>query len=257
MNLPRKLSGVLLPVAVGLGLGLLWHASVRLSGTKVLPTPFEVLLGVGELARRGRLLPYIRDSLVRVLSGYSLAVMLGLPAGLSMGLHPPTARLLGPVIQVARPISPLAWSPVALLLFGVTNTATVFLIFLSSLFPIVSYTMEAVQRVPALYLRVGRNFGLGRRALLRHVLLPAVLPSALTGLRLALGVAWMVVVAAEMLGVDSGLGYLIIDARNAGKRYDLVVAGMLIIGVIGLCLDLGMRRIERMRSVRWAFHREG
>jgi NitT/TauT family transport system permease protein len=161
---------------------------------------------------------------------------------LLLGLHPPTARVAGPVIQVLRPISPLAWSPVAILLFGLANTATIFLIFLSSLFPVVTYTMEAVQRVPGIYLRVGNNFGLGRWALLRRVLLPACFPYVLTGLRLALGVAWLVVVAAEMMG--------------AGKRYDLVVAGMLLIGVIGLGLDWIMRRIERARAVRWAFHRE-
>jgi NitT/TauT family transport system permease protein len=256
MNTSRKLPGLLWPCAVGAVLLLLWHAAVKLSGTKVLPTPLEVLLGVRELALRGHLVPYVRDSLVRVLAGYGLAVLLGLPAGLVMGLHRLTARVAGPLLQVLRPISPLAWSPVAILLFGVANTATVFLIFLSSFFPIVTYTMEAVQRVPGIYLRVGDNFGLGRWALLRRVILPACLPYVLTGLRLALGVAWLVVVAAEMLGVDSGLGYLIIDARNAGKRYDLVVAGMLLIGVIGLGLDGLMRRIERARAVRWAFHRE-
>ena len=95
-----------------------------------------------------------------------------------------------------------------------------------------------------MYRRAGRNFGLSPAALLTRVVLPAALPQILVGLRIALGIAWLVVVAAEMIAVDSGLGYLIIDARNAGKRYDLVVAGMLLIGVIGLALDLGIRRAE-------------
>ena len=100
-------------------------------------------------------------------------------------------------------------------------------------------------------MRAARNFGLGRLELFRRVILPASLPQIVTGLRIALGIAWLVVVAAEMIAVNSGLGYLIIDARNAGKRYDLVVAGMLLIGGIGLVLDLLVRRVERFDEVRW------
>jgi NitT/TauT family transport system permease protein len=110
-----------------------------------------------------------------------------------------------------------------------------------------------VQSVPKIYVRAGRNFGLSRSALFLRVVLPAALPRILLGLRVALGVAWLVVVAAEMIAIDSGLGYLIIDARNAGKRYDLVVAGILLIGVIGLALDLLMRSLEKLRPVRWGF----
>ncbi|ATB31949.1 ABC transporter permease [Melittangium boletus] len=256
MKTSRGVPGLLLPAAVGALLLLLWHEGVKLSGTIVIPTPLQVLRGLEELARQGRLMTYAGDSLVRVLSGYTLAVLLGIPAGLMMGLHTPSARVAGPLVQVLRPISPLAWSPVAILLFGVADSATRFLIFLSALFPIVAYTREAVQRVPGIYLRAGRNLGLGRVAMLRRVIFPAILPSVLTGLRITLGIAWLVVVAAEMLGTDSGLGYLIIDARNAGKRYDLVIGGMLLIGGIGLGLDLAMRQIERARAVRWAFHRE-
>jgi NitT/TauT family transport system permease protein len=104
-----------------------------------------------------------------------------------------------------------------------------------------------------MFRRAGRNFGLTPVQLLRRVIFPAVLPQMLVGLRIALGIAWLVVVAAEMIAVDSGLGYLIIDARNSGKRYDLVVAAILLIGVIGLLLDLAFRRLERLKSVRWGF----
>jgi NitT/TauT family transport system permease protein len=102
-------------------------------------------------------------------------------------------------------------------------------------------------------MRHGENIGLSRPAIIRRLLLPAALPQILVGLRVALGIAWLVVVAAEMIAVDSGLGYLVIDSRNAGKRYDLVVCAMLLIGGIGLVLDILMRRIERLRSVRWGF----
>ena len=104
-----------------------------------------------------------------------------------------------------------------------------------------------------MYRRAGRNFGLTPAQLLTRVIFPAALPQIIIGLRIALGIAWLVVVAAEMIAVDSGLGYLIIDSRNSGKRYDLVVAAMLLIGVIGLILDLAFRRLEKIKSVRWGF----
>jgi len=110
-----------------------------------------------------------------------------------------------------------------------------------------------VQHMQPIYLRAARNFGLSRAQLFRRVVFPACLPQVLTGIRIALGVAWLVVVAAEMIAVNSGLGYLIIDARNAGKRYDLVVAGMVMIGLIGLALDLCVRRLEKFDEVRWGY----
>jgi NitT/TauT family transport system permease protein len=163
------------------------------------------------------------------------------------------AAVCNPVIQMLRPISPLAWMPLAVIWFGVSNVAPIFLIFLASFFSIVVAAMNGVRDVPPMFLLAGRNFGLTRAQLMRRVIFPAVLPRILVGLRLSFGIAWLVLVAAEMIAVDSGLGYLIIDARNAGKRYDLVIGGMLLIGVIGLMLDALIRRAERLRSVRWGF----
>ena len=128
-----------------------------------------------------------------------------------------------------------------------------FLIFLAAVFPITVSAAAAVRSVQTVHLRAAHNFGLTHFQLLRQVILPASLPQIITGLRIALGIAWLVVVAAEMIAVDSGLGYLIIDARNAGKRYDLVVAGMVIIGLVGLLLDLSMRQLERNPSMAWAY----
>ena len=128
-----------------------------------------------------------------------------------------------------------------------------FLIFLASVFPITVSAMAAVQNMQQVYLRAAQNFGLGGLELFRRVIFPAALPQIITGIRIALGVAWLVVVAAEMIAVNSGLGYLIIDARNAGKRYDLVVAGMVLIGAIGLILDLLVRRLEKFDEVRWGY----
>jgi len=127
------------------------------------------------------------------------------------------------------------------------------LVLISALFPIVLSCVSGVANVPAIYRRAGRNFGLTAPQVLARVVFPAALPQILVGLRIALGIAWLVMVAAEMIAVDSGLGYLVIDSRNSGKRYDLVVAAMLMIGVIGLALDLGFRRLREIRSVRWGF----
>lgn len=255
---PEKKAGaveaIVLPTLTAAALVALWHFAVRLSHTDVFPSPLAVARGLGELARKGLLGTYVRDSLVRVAAGYSLALLLGIPIGIALGWYSGAARAINPVIQFLRPISPLAWIPVAIVLFGVSNSAAIFLIFLASFFPIVVATMNGVRNVPSMYLQAGRNFGLSAPALFSRVIFPAALPRVLTGLRVALGVAWLVVVAAEMIAVNSGLGYLVIDSRNAGKRYDLVIAAMLLIGVIGLALNTLVRLVERLRAVRWGFN---
>ncbi len=210
-------------------------------------------LGIVELIRKGLLLKYIVASLFRVTWGFGLAVLVGVPVGLFLGWFRPAYWAFNPIIQVFRPISPIAWIPLSILWFGVSDAAPVFLIFLASVFPISVSASAAVQNLQPVYLRAARNFGLGRVQLFRRVILPATLPQILTGVRIALGIAWLVVVAAEMIAVNSGLGYLIIDARNAGKRYDLVVAGMFVIGLIGLLLDLLVRRLERFDEVSWGY----
>lgn len=251
----NRLEAILLPLAVGAAFILGWHFTVRFSGSDIFPTPGEVVRGTIDLARKGVLFKYIVASLFRVASGYLLAVFIGIPLGLLLGWFGRARMAFNPAIQILRPISPIAWIPVAILWFGVSDLAPIFLIFLASLFPITTSAMAAVQNIQLNYIRAARNFGITGLELFRKVVLPASLPQILTGLRLALGVAWLVVVAAEMIAVNSGLGYLIIDARNAGKRYDLVVAGMALIGLIGLGLDWLVRRMETLDEVRWGLSR--
>jgi NitT/TauT family transport system permease protein len=252
--MPSLFSGaVLLPLAVGAIFLLVWDAAVRLSGSTLFPKPFDVALGIVELIEQGLLFKYVVASLFRVTWGFLLAVVVGVPFGLILGWFRRAQEAFNPMIQAFRPISPIAWIPVAILWFGVSDAAPIFLIFLASLFPITVSTMAAVKSVQSVHLRAAQNFGLTRTELFRRVILPAAFPQIITGLRLALGVAWLVVVAAEMIAVNSGLGYLIIDARNAGKRYDLVIAGMVLIGFIGWLLDLLMRQVERFEGVKWAY----
>src|SRR5262249_4809906 len=248
-----SLTSVLLPLLVATAFLLSWDGAVRLSGSDLFPTPIEVGRGIVELAENGVLHKYIVASLFRVTWGFFLAVLLGVPFGLLLGWFGWAFKAFNPMIQVLRPISPIAWIPVAILWFGVSDAAPVFLIFLASVFPITVSATSAVQNMQLVYLRAARNFGLTRVQLFRRVILPGTLPQIITGVRIALGVAWLVVVAAEMIAVNSGLGFLIIDARNAGKRYDLVVAGMVMIGLIGLMLDLLVRRLEHFEEVSWGY----
>jgi NitT/TauT family transport system permease protein len=232
---------------------LFWQYSVLWSHTKVFPSPKDVQKGLAELAGKSVLWKYIGDSLRRVALGFIAAAGLGIPLGLLLGWYPAVNQVVNPVFQVLRPISPIAWIPLAIIFFGVGDKAAIFLIFLGALFPIVVTCINGVAQVPQMYRRAGVNFGLSPGQILSKVIFPAALPRIIVGLRIALGIAWLVVVAAEMIAVDSGLGYLVIDARNSGKRYDLVVAAILLIGIIGLILDWGFRRLERLKSVRWGF----
>jgi NitT/TauT family transport system permease protein len=251
----EKVLPLLLPFLVAVAFVVGWHVAVVQSGSDIFPTPKMVVSGVTELFQRGVLINYIVASLFRVSVGFTLAVFVGIPFGLVLGWFTPALWAFNPAIQVLRPISPIAWIPVAILWFGVKDQAPIFLIFLASVFPITTASIAAVHNIQLVYIRAARNFGIGGLRLFRQVVFPAALPQILTGLRIALGIAWLVVVAAEMIAVNSGLGYLIIDARNAGKRYDLVVAGMIMIGLIGLGLDWMIRRLERLEEVRWGFSR--
>ena len=154
-----------------------------------------------------------------------------------------------------RPVSPIAWIPIAILWFGVGNESPIFLIFISSVFPMIVQTVTGVHTIERRYLRAAANFGVSRYTLFRQVVVPAAMPQIIVGMRIGLGVAWLVVVAAEMIALRSGLGYLIMDSRNAGNRYDLVIACMIIIGVIGLLLDGAMRLLEGHKWVRWRYAR--
>ena len=230
-----------------------WWALVVASGSVIFPTPWQVVRGTAELIEDGTLWTHIGASLARVTLGFLLAVVVGVPLGIWMGWVGGAFRTLNPLVQMLRPISPIAWIPIAILWFGVGNASPIYLIFISSVFPLVVQTTVGVHTIERRYLWAAENFAVSRATLFRRVVIPAVLPQVLVGMRIGLGVAWLVVVAAEMIALRSGLGYLIIDSRNAGNRYDLVIAGMVIIGVIGLLLDVGMRLLEGLPIVRWRY----
>jgi len=231
----------------------MWWLVIVVTHSAIFPTPWQVVTGTLELARDGTLWSDIGASLMRVGVGFLLAVSIAVPLGLWMGWVKGAFSTLNPIFQILRPISPIAWIPIAILWFGVGDASPIFLIFMSSVFPMVVQTTAGVHTIERRYLRAAENFGVSRYTLFSRVIIPAVLPQIIVGMRIGLGVAWLVVVAAEMIALRSGLGYLIIDSRNAGNRYDLVIGGMVIIGLIGLSLDGAMRLMEGLRLVKWRY----
>jgi NitT/TauT family transport system permease protein len=249
----RRLKESLPALAVIIVLIAAWWAAVTATHSVIFPTPWAVVTGAWELIENGTLWQHISSSLVRVGIGFGLAVCVALPLGLWMGWMQGAYRTLNPIFQMLRPISPIAWIPIAILWFGVGDASPIYLIFISSVFPMVVQTTVGVHTIEKRYLRAAENFGVSRRTLFMRVVIPAVLPQIVVGMRIGLGVAWLVVVAAEMIALHSGLGYMIMDSRNAGNRYDLVIAGMVVIGLIGLSLDGLMRLLEGLRWVRWRY----
>ena len=230
-----------------------WWGLVAVAHSVIFPTPWQVVRGTLELIEDGTLWRHIGASLFRVGAGFSLAVAFAVPLGLWMGWVRGAFQTLNPLFQILRPISPIAWIPIAILWFGVGNASPIYLIFISSVFPMIVQTTAGVHAIERRYLRAAENFGVSRGALFREVVIPAAFPQIIVGMRIGLGVAWLVVVAAEMIALRSGLGYLIIDSRNAGNRYDLVIAGMIIIGSIGLLLDGAMRLLEGLPWATWRY----
>jgi NitT/TauT family transport system permease protein len=249
----KRIKEVLPSLAVIAAVVAAWWTAVVVTRSVIFPTPWDVVSGAFELVQDGTLSQHIAASLMRVGTGFLLAVCVAVPLGLWMGWVRGAYSTLNPIVQILRPISPIAWIPIAILWFGVGNASPIYLIFISSVFPMVVQTTVGVHTIEKRYLRAAENFGVSRRTLFTQVVIPAALPQVVVGMRIGLGVAWLVVVAAEMIALRSGLGYMIMDSRNAGNRYDLVVAGMVIIGLIGLSLDAVMRMLERLKWVRWRY----
>jgi NitT/TauT family transport system permease protein len=222
--------------------------------TGTVPSPPEVARAFIDEISSGQLARDAIASLYRMAWGFIGAVVLAVPLGLVIGRSALTRASLLPWINFFRSLSPIAWIPFAIVWFGVGDPPAIFIIFLATFFQIVLATAAAAGSVPKIYYRVAADLGMTPRDQLFRVTLPAILPQLVIALRVAIGVGWMVVVAAEMIAVRSGLGFLIVDARN-GLRMDLVVCGMITIGAIGIALDTLFARLQLLPSVRWGFER--
>jgi NitT/TauT family transport system permease protein len=242
----------LLPFA-GIGLVLaLWHA-LALSGlytSEQLPTPLDAVRASREAWADGALLRNVGASLARFAVAYGLAAFIAVPLGVLLGLRPLAWKAVDPLIQVLRPISPVAWFPLAVLWLGIGDLPAIAIIFVAAFYPALLATVSGVRRVNPTYLRVARNFGTRPRDVVVKVIVPAAFPQIAMGLRIAVGAAWVYLVAGEMLGARAGLGFLIIDARNF-LRTDLIMMAMVLVGCIGFVIDRAVARIERSLDARW------
>jgi len=214
------------------------------------PSPLAVGKGCVELFQSDELFGHIWVSLLRFAVGYGAAALLALPLGLLLGRCLLMWKAIDPLVQVLQPVSPIAWFPLISLWFGIGNLPAVVIIFLAAFYPILLSTVTAVRNVPTLYFKVANNFGASQRRIFWDVIVPAAFPQMMMGLRIAVGTAWVFLVAGEMLGVRSGLGYLIIDSRN-NLRTDLVIVGIILIGLSGLIIDRIMGVAEHRVKKMW------
>ena len=266
MPLPssRLLRGLLVPLAAL----LLWQvlAAKGVFNAHVLPSPVAVLtrwlaylrptdpFDPTQMSRlkwlvSGELPQDAASSLFRVMVGFLVGTGLALPLGLAMGYSKVVHGLMDPLVQILRPIPPIAYIPLAILWFGLGNPPAFFLISLGAFFPVLVNTIAGVQHVDGIYLRVARNLGASRATTFRRVILPAAAPYILAGARIGIGTAFIVVIVAEMIAVNNGLGYRILEAREY-MWSDKIIAGMLTIGLLGLGIDTLMGALSD-RLLRW------
>lgn len=245
------LKSILRGVAVPLLLLFVWEAVCRggLVSPIMLPSPSAIVLKWIEWARSGELLEDVIGSLSRVAGGFLLGAGLALPLGLFMGSSPRTYQFFNPIVQVLRPIPPIAWIPMSILWFGLGNPPAIFLISLGAFFPVLMNTIAGVHNVDGIYLRAARNLGAGQAAMFRRVILPAATPYILAGVRIGIGTAFIVVIVSEMIAVNNGLGYRILEAREF-MWSDKIIAGMITIGLLGLAIDLLMNAVNN-HLLRW------
>ncbi|WP_161539716.1 ABC transporter permease [Paramagnetospirillum kuznetsovii] len=215
----------------------------------LLPSPAGVAITLAGLLASGELLIHLAASVKREAIAFLIAA-LAIPVGVAMGWRHSIHAQLYPVLEVLRPIPPLAWIPLSILWFGLGELQNQFIIFLGLVFPILLNTVEGVHRVDRNLIRAARSLGASEWKVLRRVVIPAALPQIVVGVRVGLGTGWMALVAAELVGANSGLGFMINDARSL-LRTDIVVAGMVAIGVAGLAIDLGIRALAR-RLLPWS-----
>lgn len=248
----KKSVDVLGSAAIGFALfSLAWQLIAMRSGR--IPTPADTAIELQELLGRA----FTKDathgtgiglqlwsSLGRVFRGFGLAAAAGIPIGLAIGSSKRAWRMFNPVVQILRPVSPLAWFPIWLVVFKDAPKAAVFVIFITALWPIVINSAAGAQSIPTDHRNVSKVFGFSRWQTLRHVIVPDALPTIINGLRTSMGVAWMVIVAVEMLSGGRGIGFYVWDAYNASNLAG-VTAAIILIGSVGLILDAGFMRLGR------------
>jgi len=224
-------------------------ASIGLINAVLLPSPSTLFWAAGDLLRSGALLRHVSASIERVLVGFALAALIGLTLGVVLGWFRTLSDFVKPLVEALRPIPPIAWTPLAILWFGVGNAPSYFLVFIGAVFPVFVSTYSAVRNIERTQINAALCLGATPSMLIWDVLIPGALPVIFPGLRIALGVGWMCVVAAELIAAQSGLGYMIQQSRLL-LQTQFVLTGMIVIGIIGFTMNAVMTAIER-RLVPW------
>ncbi|MEX2719298.1 MAG: ABC transporter permease [Candidatus Sigynarchaeota archaeon] len=244
-----------------IGLGILLASWLALSafqkivfGVMIIPDPLSTIAAIGPLVTNGiygiTLIEHVGMSFARVLLGFFFALLLAVPFGLFLGLSNHGRQIFEPAMDLIRPIPPIAWVPVAIILFGLTMFSYAFIIFIGAFFPLVQNIIDGVRRVKPVYRDVALSLGASRLDVIRSIILPAITPNILTGARVSMGISWMCVIAAEMIGVsDGGIGYFINDMKNIGN-YVYMMAGMLMLAVVGLGISMFFLVLERY-IIKW------
>lgn len=248
----RHLAGV---ISIG-GLLIFWELLSRWilpmlnpRAAVLMPPPSLVILAGWEGLRSGVLLTHAVASTQRVLIAWGAVCIIAIPLGLAMGWWSRFNAYLNPIIELLRPIPPLAWIPISILWFGIGLEQNVFIIMIGCFFPVLLNTIHGVRSIDPVLIRAARNFCRREFTILRRVVLPAALPNIFTGARIGLGVAWMVLVAAELVAATSGLGFMIEDARNF-LRTDIIFVGMISIGCMGILME-GLLRLLQNKLLVW------
>jgi len=249
-------SGYILSAIVILVFILIWFcvSYFHIVPAYQLPSPYDVLRSFREELAAGRLINDIIASLWRIAVGFTCAALLAIPFGLLLGQYINAKKAFVPILNFFRFLSPLAWIPFAILWFHIGDKPAIFLIFMATFFPLALSTMAAVASIPKIYFRVANDYNYKGMTLLTKVTFPAILPQIVTALRVTYGVAWVVIVAAEMVGCQDGLGYGIWDARN-GLRLDTAVCYMIIIGLLGMAADRLLLQLTKLPGIRWGYER--
>lgn len=234
------------------GLLVVWQLAFWVSDVNValFPSPLQAFQALLDMVTSGVLLSHIGSSMYRFAAGYISAVVIAVLLGLIFGRLPKVFQYINPSVQLLRPISPMAWMPFIVLWFGIGDIPAIVIIFIATFFPVLLSTVSAVGGIAPIYLKVSENFGIHQPQIMWKVIFPAAFPQIANGIHLALGTAWVFLVAGEMVGAQSGLGYLVIDARN-NLRADILFADIIVIGLIGLLLDTLLKAAEKRLMKAW------
>jgi NitT/TauT family transport system permease protein len=253
-----RLRPALLAIAFPLGLLVIWHVCTAGRPGSLIPPPYDVWLELRDLAVGGinddaysrTLHIHLLASVSRVYGGFALALIVALPLGMLIGRVPLVRQAIDPTIQILRPVPVTAWLPLAMIIFGLGPRSAVFLVFLGAFYPILVNTIFGVRSVEPRLFEAAAMLGCSGPAQFFRVVLPAALPSIFTGMRLGLGFAWVVIVVGEMTGVQTGLGAIIMEARQL-SRTEIVISGMIVIGILGFLSDQLVMLIGR-RCLAWS-----